>query len=67
LFIKEDKDISIEISDNGIGFDTAIIQQKNQGIGFQNIYSRARLINTAVSIESKKGAGTKMILKLKTQ
>jgi signal transduction histidine kinase len=65
--IKEDKDISIEISDNGIGFDTAIIQQKNQGIGFQNIYSRARLINTAISIESKKGAGTKMILKLKTQ
>lgn len=67
LIAKEDKSISIEIMDNGIGFNTESIGKEKQGIGMNNIYSRAKLINTNVNIISAKGEGTKVILTLKTQ
>lgn len=64
---KEDKKISIEILDNGIGFNTENARNENQGIGMKNIYSRAKLINTNVNIISATGEGTKVILTLNTQ
>ncbi len=67
LIAKEDKSISIEIMDNGIGFNPEGIGKEKQGIGMNNIYSRAKLINTNVNIISAKGEGTKVILTLKTQ
>ena len=65
LMEKNDNIISIQIVDNGIGFNTAIIKQEKQGIGLHNIYSRAKLINTDVEINSLIGVGTTVILKLK--
>jgi signal transduction histidine kinase len=62
---KNDKFIIIKIVDNGIGFDTAIIKQERQGIGLHNIYTRAKMINMDVEINSSIGAGTVVILKLK--
>jgi len=53
--------------DNGIGFNPEGIGKEKQGIGMNNIYSRAKLINTNVNIISAKGEGTKVILTLKTQ
>ncbi|MDD2792489.1 MAG: ATP-binding protein [Sediminibacterium sp.] len=64
---KDQKTISIEIMDNGIGFNADIARNENQGIGMKNIYSRAKLINTNVNIISATGEGTKVILTLKTQ
>jgi signal transduction histidine kinase len=64
---REDKTISIEIMDNGIGFNTENARNGQQGIGMKNIYSRAKLINTTVNIISAAGEGTKVTLTLKTQ
>jgi signal transduction histidine kinase len=66
LVIEHDnKIISISIIDDGVGFDTAIIKKEKQGIGLENIYSRAKMINTDVEIKSSLGVGTTVILKLK--
>jgi signal transduction histidine kinase len=65
LIEKNDKFIIIKIVDNGVGFDTAIIKQERQGIGLHNIYTRAKMINTDVEINSSIGSGTTVILKLK--
>jgi signal transduction histidine kinase len=62
---KKDQFIIIKIIDNGIGFDTAIIKQENQGIGLHNIYTRAKIINLDVEINSSIGAGTVVVLKMK--
>lgn len=50
------------ISDNGIGFDVKSIQ-KSKGIGWQNIFMRAKLINATVEVKSsEKGTIIKLIL-----
>ena len=61
---KNNTHILIKITDNGKGFDTGIIKQERQGIGLHNIYSRAKMINTDVDINSSIGSGTSVILKL---
>jgi len=51
----------LEISDNGIGFDTsqAMQQRAEKGsTGLRNMENRARLINGEFSIQSVPGAGT---------
>lgn len=59
-------DFTISISDNGKGFDTNIIKENRQGIGLDNIFTRAKLIGTSVNIESELGKGTTVILKTKS-
>lgn len=54
----------IKISDNGIGFDTAVLKE-NAGIGLQNIANRARTINASVDIVSALGHGTTITLHIK--
>lgn len=61
---KKEQFIIIKIADNGIGFDTTIIKQENQGIGLHNIYTRAKMINMYVEINSSIGEGTVVILKM---
>jgi signal transduction histidine kinase len=61
---KKEQFIIIKIADNGIGFDTTIIKQENQGIGLHNIYTRAKMINMDVEINSSIGEGTVVILKM---
>ncbi len=55
----------IRISDNGIGFDTNVLQTERTGIGLQNIINRAKMINTSVLVNSTKGEGTIITLKIK--
>lgn len=47
--------LSIEISDNGKGFDT---EATRKGIGLINIHNRAAAYNGNVDISSEKGVGT---------
>ncbi len=64
---KENNDIAVLVEDNGIGFDPAIINNEKQGIGLHNIYTRAKMINSTVEINSTIGVGTTIILKFKSQ
>lgn len=56
---------TIRISDNGIGFDTTLLQQARTGIGLQNIINRAKMINTTVHVNSSPGNGTSITLYIK--
>lgn len=50
----EKKKLSVEIKDNGRGFD---LQQNMNGVGLKNIFSRAQLHNGKVDIITGKGKG----------
>ncbi len=52
--------VHITISDNGIGFDTEKELNKRDGLGLQNILSRAKLVGGRADIKSSPGAGTKL-------
>lgn len=52
------KTYSVTITDNGKGFDTKTLEDNNTGIGLQNIFARAKLINATVKVNSTQGKGT---------
>lgn len=53
-------DIHLTISDDGVGFDNEAV---GCGIGLQNIRERAAEFSGAVAIMSKKGEGTKILVR----
>jgi signal transduction histidine kinase len=55
------------ITDNGKGFDMNTLQGQNTGIGLQNIFARAKLINAVVKVNSKEGEGTSIIFEITNQ
>ncbi len=57
--------ITIQITDNGIGFDTSLLNQERPGIGLQNIINRSKMINATVSVNSSPGNGTAITLHIK--
>jgi|APCry1669189883_1035261.scaffolds.fasta_scaffold03704_4 signal transduction histidine kinase len=69
LEIKPKGNISyfVTITDNGKGFDMKALQGQNTGIGLQNIFSRAKLINATVKVNSKEGEGTSIIFEITNQ
>ncbi len=69
LEIKPKGNISyfVTITDNGKGFDMKALQGQNTGIGLQNIFSRAKLINSTVKVNSKEGEGTSIIFEITNQ
>ena len=54
--------INIEISDDGIGFDTKKLNSNETGIGLKSIYQRSALINAECAIRSQPGSGTVVTL-----
>ncbi len=56
--------ISLDISDNGIGFDT---KQKVDGIGFNNIIRRTEVYDGKVAITSSPGKGCTIAIKFKVE
>jgi NarL family two-component system sensor histidine kinase LiaS len=52
--------VTLMISDNGIGFDTAL---KHNGMGIRSIQERVELINGSFRIESTIGEGTQITIK----
>ncbi len=58
---------TICIRDNGIGFDTTLLQQDRPGIGLQNIINRAKMINAIVDVNSAPGNGTVITLSIKSK
>ena len=59
---KPDKKLRIEISDDGIGFDSSIAAT---GYGLQNIRNRAKTVGYDASINSEPGKGTRILLEKK--
>lgn len=55
--------IQINIQDNGIGFDTNVIDQSD-GLGWKNIFARIKLINGEIRINSKKDAGSNFLINI---
>lgn len=49
--------LKLNIKDDGVGFD---ISSKRNGVGLQNITSRAELLNGEVTIDSSRGNGCKL-------
>ncbi|NCT93204.1 MAG: hypothetical protein GXC72_02165 [Chitinophagaceae bacterium] len=60
-----EKETTLIISDNGVGFDTERLKTVGPGIGLQNIFNRAKMINATVDIKSEPGNGTAIILHAK--
>ncbi|HEU4552472.1 MAG TPA: ATP-binding protein [Chitinophaga sp.] len=57
VFTYQQESMRITIQDNGGGFDTSLTGE-HQGLGLQNITSRARLVGGAAVISSTPGKGT---------
>ena len=57
--LKKESKISVQITDNGIGFET---EKKNQGIGLKNIQQRVKSIEGSLSIISDSSGTTIEIL-----
>jgi signal transduction histidine kinase len=64
---KGTRSYSVSITDNGKGFDTKTLEDNNTGIGLQNIFARAKLINAQVKINSSQGLGTSIIFDITNQ
>jgi len=63
--LSEPEVTTIRITDNGIGFDTTLLQQERPGIGLQNIANRAKMVNATVDVKSSPGSGTTITLYVK--
>lgn len=59
-FIFNTEDLKINVSDNGIGFDTEEVEKSS---GLLNMKSRAKLINTEFTLKSSKDLGTSLYLR----
>jgi two-component system NarL family sensor kinase len=58
---------TLEIKDNGIGFNVAEKKQSTapgSGVGLKSIFNRAQLIGADISINSKPNQGTVVLIKL---
>lgn len=59
--IRHDKELSVLIEDNGVGFDTSRINEF-EGIGLKNIISRVEFVNGTVNFDSTPGKGTTVVI-----
>lgn len=62
-----ENEATLTIADNGVGFDMEKFKQAGPGIGLQNIFNRAKMINATVNIKSEPGNGTAIILHAKSK
>jgi two-component system sensor histidine kinase UhpB len=58
--LSKENDIYLEVSDNGIGFDTS---RKRQGIGLSNIQSRVSMYEGSLELYSQPDKGSKLSVK----
>jgi two-component system NarL family sensor kinase len=53
------KTLYIEISDDGLGFNTEEVMQNGEGLGLKNMISRVELLGGNIYVDSTPGIGTK--------
>jgi signal transduction histidine kinase len=61
--INSDKKLSLTVEDDGKGFDTNILKE-SKGIGWTNIRNRIEFLKGKLSITSKAGEGTSVLIEL---
>lgn len=54
----------LSVSDNGAGFDAALLEATDKGIGLKSMKDRATLIGARFSIQSTTGTGTVVFIEL---
>ena len=58
-----DKDFCVSVEDNGVGFDTTILQEERRHIGIRNIRGRIEaMYGGTLQVESAPGKGTKAVI-----
>ena len=57
------EELSIEITDDGRGFEVSKAQESNS-LGIRNIQNRANLLNAGLSLRSEAGQGTRLELRI---
>ena len=62
--VEKNKKILLTINDNGNGFDTSKMSQKEDGLGINQIDARIHMMGGKFIIDSKKGKGTKISIEL---
>ncbi len=60
----DNHNLHIEISDNGRGFDPAILELPLKGQGIRSIRQRAKMINADIRIKSSPGHGTTISIQM---
>jgi signal transduction histidine kinase len=62
---KHEKFVTLQFNDNGRGFNTAILNNKdNKGMGLSNIKARVRSVEGVFILESVHGKGTSALIKI---
>lgn len=64
IFEKRADELLLVIEDNGIGFDVEDKDNRQKGIGLIGIHERAAIIGGASEIESQKGSGTTVFVRV---
>jgi two-component system, NarL family, sensor kinase len=63
-FTFKDKDISVFIKDNGIGFNADVVTAEKPGLGLSNMRSRLALVGGEMQIDSRRNAGTNIEIRM---
>ncbi len=61
--IRHEKELTIVVEDNGVGFD-ASRKDSYEGIGLKNIISRIEFVNGSINIDSSPGKGATVIIEI---
>ena len=60
-----DTHFCVEVSDNGVGFDTEVLLNKKEHVGLNNIRERLKaIVNGDLTVESTVGSGTTATIKI---
>ena len=55
----------VVVEDNGVGFDTSVLLDERKHVGIRNIRGRLKaMVNGTLTIESKQGVGTKVLIEI---
>jgi signal transduction histidine kinase len=64
LYFSSTQQLILEVEDNGIGFNTDILNDTNLGVGLKNMQLRTEKIQATMNIESKSGKTVIRVTKL---
>ena len=60
--IRDEDGLCITVEDNGNGFDTTVISEKDTGIGLKNMQTRISYLKGSIEWDSKPGNGTVVMI-----
>ena len=64
FYSREKNKINFTFTDNGIGFDLALVEKKKDGLGLLNIQQRLTLIRGVITIKTAPGKGLEIVIEM---